>query len=91
MLIRPVDDEKKLQDMSKVKDCDMRPRFLELIKELRVKVLHDIKKKTFKGKPCSPTMFVELCQFFCESINKGGLPQIESNWELVCRAESVRV
>lgn len=32
MLIRPVDDEKKLQDMSKVKDSEMRPRFLELIK-----------------------------------------------------------
>lgn len=31
MLIRPVDDEKKLQDMSKVKDSEMRPRFLELI------------------------------------------------------------
>ncbi len=58
MLIRPVDDEKKLQDMSKVKDCDMRPRFLELIKELQFKVLKDIKKKTFKGKPCSPTMFI---------------------------------
>lgn len=74
MLIRPVDDEKKLQDMSKVKDVDMRPRFLELINELRGKILKDIKKKTFKGKPCSPAMFIELCQYFCDSINKGGLP-----------------
>jgi hypothetical protein len=44
--------------MSKVKDSEMRPRFLELIKELRSKVMVDIKKKTFKGKPCSPTMFI---------------------------------
>lgn len=44
--------------MSKVKDVDMRPRFLELITELRGKVLKDIKKKTFKGKPCSPAMFI---------------------------------
>jgi hypothetical protein len=69
----------------------MRPKFLELITELKGKVTRDIKKKTFKGKPCSPTMFIELCQYFCESINKGGLPEIESNWELVCRAESVRI
>jgi hypothetical protein len=91
MLIRPVDDEKKLQNMAKVKDSEMRPKFLELITELRSKVLTDIKKKTFKGKPCSPTMFIELCQYFCDSINKGGLPEIESNWELVCRAESSRI
>lgn len=74
MLIRPVDDEKKLQNMAAVKDSEMRPRFLELITELRGKVLKDIKKKTFKGKPCSPAMFIELCQYFCDSINKGGLP-----------------
>ena len=58
MLIRPVDDEKKLQNMAAVKDSEMRPRFLELITELRGKVLKDIKKKTFKGKPCSPAMFI---------------------------------
>jgi hypothetical protein len=52
----------------------MRPKFLELISELRSKVTKDIKKKTFKGRPCSPTMFIELCQYFCDSINKGGLP-----------------
>ena len=31
-LVRPVDDESKLQDMSKLKDSEIRPRFLELIK-----------------------------------------------------------
>jgi len=45
----------------------------------------------FKGKPCSPAMFVELCQYFCSSINEGGLPEIENNWDLVCRAESNRI
>ena len=58
MLIRPVDDERKLQNMSQVKDAEIRPRFLELIRDLRSKVFQGIKKKTFKGKPCSPAMFV---------------------------------
>ena len=58
MLIRPVDDEKKLQNMSQVKDSEIRPKFLEMIKQLRGKVLNNIKKKSFKGKPCSPAMFV---------------------------------
>jgi hypothetical protein len=91
MLIRPVDDERKLQNMSQAKDSEIRPRFLELIRELRSKVFQGIKKKTFKGKPCSPAMFVSLCQHFCDSINKGGLPEIENNWDLVCRSESNRI
>jgi hypothetical protein len=77
--------------MSLVKDSEIRPRFLELIRELRSKVFQGIKKKTFKGKPCSPAMFVSLCQHFCDSINKGGLPEIENNWDLVCRSESNRI
>lgn len=75
-LIRPVDDEAKLQDMSRLKDSELRPKFLELIKDLRSKVFYQAKKKTFKGKPCSPAMFIELCQHFCTAINNGGLPEI---------------
>ena len=76
MLVRPVDDEAKLQNMAKLKDTELRPKFLELVGQLRGKVLNNVKKKLFKGKPCSPSMFVELCQYFCDSINNGGLPEI---------------
>ena len=31
LLIRPVDDEAKLQNMAKLKDTELRPKFLELI------------------------------------------------------------
>lgn len=74
MLIRPVDDEQKLQNMANISDSEIRPEFLHLIKQLRTKIMLNIKKKTFKGKPCSPAMFIELCQYFCTSINTGGLP-----------------
>jgi hypothetical protein len=57
-LIRPVDDEKKLQNMALVKDNELRPKFIELIQQLRGKVMNNIKKKMFKGKACSPAMFV---------------------------------
>lgn len=74
MLIRPVDDETKLQNMAKLQDHELRPQFLEKIATFRTKVMHGMKKKMFKGKPCSPAMFVELCQHFCHSVNTGGLP-----------------
>ena len=44
--------------MAKAKDSDLRPKFLELIGQLRSKIHYSIKKKMFKGKPCSPAMFV---------------------------------
>lgn len=90
-LVRPVDDESKLQDMSRLKDTELRPKFLELIKDLRSKVFYQAKRKTFKGKPCSPAMFIELCQHFCTAINNGGLPEIESNWDMICKSESARI
>ena len=90
-LVRPVDDEAKLANMSKLDDKDLRPKFLELISQLQTKVLLGLRKKMFKGKPCSPRMFVELCQFFCQSINTGGLPEIENNWDMVCKAEANRI
>ena len=77
--------------MEQVKDAELRPEFIKQITHLRSRVMGNIKKKMFKGKPCSPAMFVELCQYFCESINNGGLPSIENNWDLVCRAESNRI
>lgn len=58
ILIRPVDDEQKLQNMAKLQDDQLRPKFLELIGQLRSKVLNNVKKKMFKGKACSPAMFV---------------------------------
>ena len=41
-LIRPVDDEAKLQDMAKARDSDLRPKFIELIKELRLKIFRQV-------------------------------------------------
>jgi hypothetical protein len=90
-LIRPVDDEDKLQDISKLSDSELRPRFVELSNDLRTKVFCAAKRKTFKGKPCSPSMFIELCEHFCNSINSGGLPEIESSWEMICKSEAARI
>lgn len=73
-LVRPVDDEAKLRNMSTLKDNELRPKFLELVGQLRNKIMLSMRKKMFRGKACSPCMFIELCQHFCNSLNQGGLP-----------------
>lgn len=76
MLIRPTKEEKDLQKLSELKDSDLRPEFLTMVAELKTKMFSQIKRKTFKGKPCSPSMFIEMCQYFCDAINRGDLPEI---------------
>lgn len=62
-----------------------------MVADLKTKMFGQIRRKTFKGKPCSPSMFIEMCQYFCDAINRGDLPEIESNWDLVCKAEASRI
>ena len=91
MLIRPTSEEDQLQKLATLNDDCLRPEFLTLVKELRTKIFGQIKRKMFKGRPCSPLMFIEMCQYFCDAVNKGDLPEISSNWDLVCKAEAQRI
>jgi hypothetical protein len=61
MLIRPTSEESKLQKLATLKDSDLRPEFLQLVGELKTKVFSQVKRKMFKGRPCSPVMFIEMC------------------------------
>lgn len=90
-LIRPVDDENKLQNMSKVREEDLRPKFKLLVQDLKNKIMLQAKSKKFKGKSCSPSMFVELCQYFCDSINNGTVPEIDNHWNQICKSENKRI
>ncbi len=36
-------------------------------------------------------MLIEMCNFFCEAINQGELPEIENSWDQVCKAEAQRI
>lgn len=36
-------------------------------------------------------MFIDMCEYFCEAINKGDLPEISNNWDVVCKAEAQRI
>jgi hypothetical protein len=53
-------------------------------------VFKKIKPKQLHGRLLTGTMFIELCQAYTESINKGSVPNIENAWVSLCKNENMR-
>lgn len=87
-MVRPVEDEKDLQNLQTLDNNRIRPEFLEQAEILRNKVFKKVKPKSFNGKILSGSMLVELIKSILESINSGGIPVIENSWKYVLHNES---
>ena len=48
---------------------------------LRRKVSKKVKPKQLKGQFITGQMLIELAEAYTESLNKGGIPVIETAWE----------
>lgn len=82
-LVRPVEDEKKLQSLSQLREEELRPEFKEGIAQLRGKVFKKARAKMLKGQVVTGAMVVELAAAYVEALNKGSVPTIESAWDCV--------
>lgn len=59
-MVRPMLKEKDLQNLDNSSPEKLRPEFLEQILNLRKKILTRVKVKTFKNKPLTPDMYINL-------------------------------
>ena len=57
---------------------------------LRNKVFRRVKTKQLHGRMLTGQMFLELCQAYSDSINKGSVPSINSAWTNLCQNENLR-
>ena len=57
---------------------------------LRQKVFKKVRPKQLNGRVLTGQMFLELCQAYCDSINKGSVPSIEGAWTSLCKNENLR-
>ena len=89
-LVRPVEDEKNLQNLQELSDDDLRSEFLEPANNFRNKVYKKLKPKVFHGQFISGTMLLELVQSILDSINNGGIPIIENSWKYIMKRECVK-
>ena len=70
-LVRPVEDEKNLQNLQELSDDELRSEFLEQAKNFRNKVYKKMKPKVFHRQFLSGTMLLELVQSILDAINNG--------------------
>ena len=89
-LVRPVEEEKHLQNLQELSDDELREEFLEQAKNLRNKIYKKIKPKFFHGQFLSGSMLLELVQSILDTINNGGIPVIENSWKYVMKNECVK-
>lgn len=89
-LIRPVEDEKMLQNLQNLDDSELREEFLIQISELKKEIINKMRIKTFNSKKINGEIFVNIIKSYSSSINSGAVPNIENTWNSICRLESAK-
>jgi len=89
-MVRPVENEKDLQNLQTLEDSEIRKEFLEQAHMLRNKVFKKVKPKIFNNKILSGSMLIELLENILDSINKGAVPIIENSWKYMLHNESLK-
>eukprot|EP00899_Mesostigma_viride_P008802 jgi/Mesvir1/17923/Mv12986-RA.1 len=89
-LVRPVNDERDLQDMENVGHGKMRPQFLAAMEQLTRFIFARARPKAMNGVNLSGSMLAELAGAYVCAINKGAVPTIATAWQSVSEAECLR-
>ena len=89
-LVRPVENEKDLQNLEYLPDDELRTEFLEQAQIFRNKIMNIITPKTFHKKLLSGAMLIELIENILNTINSGNIPIIENSWKYVIKSEAIK-
>ena len=89
-MVRPVENEKDLQNLEFLPNEELRAEFLEQAEKFRNKILNITCPKTFRKKLLNGSMLVELVQNILDSINAGCIPVIENTWKYVVQSECIK-
>ena len=86
-MIRPLTDERSLQNLQNMELDQLRPDFVEQVLNLRKRVTGKVKIKMLNGKALNGFMLVSLLQSYVTSINEGAVPNIENAWTYICKTQ----
>ena len=89
-MVRPVEDEKDLQNLEYLTNEELRSEFIVQAKNFRNKILNITCPKTFHKKLLNGSMLVELVQNILDAINAGCIPVIENTWKYVVQSECIK-
>lgn len=86
-IVRPTEEEKDLQKLNRLENEELRPEFVTQMTALRSKIFKRVKPKTLHGTFITGESLLQLASAYCDAINQGGVPCIESAWTSVCKQE----
>lgn len=86
-MVRPLANEKQLQSLARLGIDDLRPEFVEQLREVRRKILFRIKPKELNGRFLSGSNLAQLACIYVEAINCGQIPNIEHAWSFISKQE----
>ena len=89
-MVRPVENEKDLQNLMNLSDDEIRPEFVSQSNHLREMIYSTVKPKNFGGKVLSGEMLIELVESIINSINDGAIPVIENSWKYITNNECIK-
>ena len=89
-MVRPVENEKDLQNLEYLSDQELRAVFLEQAQIFRDKIMNITTPKTFHKKLLSGAMLLELIENILDTINSGSIPIIENSWKYVIQNEAIK-
>ena len=89
-MVRPVENEKDLQNLEYLSDQELRTVFLEQAQIFRDKIMNITTPKTFHKKLLSGAMLLELIENILDTINSGSIPIIENSWKYVIQNEAIK-
>ena len=90
VMIRPVEDEKQIQNLQSLPDEELREEFVQRAQIFRQKVLRKVRPKMLMKKNLTGGILVDLIQNIINSINEGSIPVIENSWKYVMESECIK-
>ena len=89
-LVRPVENEKDLQNLMNLPDDKIRSEFLSQSINLREMLFSKVGPKNFGNKILSGEMLIDLLESIINSINSGAIPVIENSWKYITDNECIK-
>ena len=85
--VRPVNDEKKLREIEKLKPSELRPEFNKSVEEFKHNISSHVKPKRFNDRILNGTAFVKLIKDILDAFNSQKIPEIASSVERIIESE----
>lgn len=88
-LVRPMENEKDLQNLENLDDTKLRKEFQSQCKELRDMVFESIFPKSLNGRILTGENLINFLIDIVQSVNSGSIPVIENSWKYMLETENI--